>query len=63
MSPCQSQPPNRCIEALFEIDKGIARPKAPLQVLAGNQLAGMFQQYGQNSYRLAFQPDAESFFP
>ena len=40
---------DRCIQAVVEIDKRAGGPERPLQVFAGNQFPGMFQQEDQDA--------------
>lgn len=39
---------DRRIHAMLEIDEGVGRPQAALQLLAGEQLAGLFEKQGEN---------------
>jgi len=52
-----SQPVHRRIEAMLEIDKGVARPEPAMQLLPTDQVSRLFQQNGQDLKRLALQPD------
>jgi hypothetical protein len=39
---------DRSIETAIKVHKGVGRPKPLLQLLAGNQIAGMLQQDDQD---------------
>ena len=39
---------DRCVYAVLEINEGVRRPQASLQFFACEQLAGLFQQEGEN---------------
>jgi hypothetical protein len=43
---------------VVEIDDGIATPEMMAQLIASHELARVFQQDGQDFYRLALQPDS-----
>ncbi len=47
-----AQPHHCVVQPVIEIDKSVPRPKALSQFVAGNDLAGIFQKYGQNLKRL-----------
>jgi hypothetical protein len=50
------------IQAVFEIDVGPIGPQPPAEVLPRNDLAGSFQQGGQNQERLLLEPLPETVF-
>ena len=45
------------IEAFFEIDESIAGPEPFVKRLTGDELAGAFEQRGENLERLPLQPN------
>jgi hypothetical protein len=50
------------VEAVAEIDKGVLRPDALAELIAGDELAGVFEESGQNLKGLARKLDANPGF-
>jgi hypothetical protein len=55
-----SQLHHTIIEAVIEVDKGVARPQAVAQFVAGNYLTWLFEEHGQNLEGLFGKPDAKA---
>ncbi len=57
-----TQPVDRAVQAVFEIDKYAFRPQAVLQLLARHKLARMFQQAQEHVERLGSQLNRNAAF-
>ena len=54
------EPPNGVVQTLLEIDKSVCRPDLLLQLLPGDNLAGVVQQHLQDLHWLFLKFDLES---
>jgi hypothetical protein len=52
----------RCIHAVLEIDEGVGRPEAALQLLPSKQFAGLFEKKGENLEGAAGEMDLRTVF-
>jgi hypothetical protein len=50
------------IEAVIEIDVGVGGPEIFLEVLAGDEFAGMLDEYGEDTEGLFLDSDAQAVF-
>jgi hypothetical protein len=55
-----SEPRNRRVQSMFEIDKRVIRPEALAEFVAGDRHAGFLEQGSQNLERLSLQPDLDA---
>ena len=50
------------VEAVIEVNKRVSGPELFAQVLAGNHVAGMFEQQSKHLERLLLEPNADAAF-
>src|SRR5439155_10567918 len=48
---------DRRVQAVFEVDKGSLRPQLLTELVAGQHVAGTFEQHGQHLERLVLQAE------
>jgi hypothetical protein len=57
VTECTPQLLDCCVQAMLKVHKSILGPEPPAKFFAGHQLAGMFEQHGEDAKGLSLEFD------